>query len=178
MKRDLFVTLLCLSCVTVPAFAQESQQPNYHYNDVYDYYNDTDPVKPFHVDSLLTTAKKNIGVAYVSPGRSPQKGFDCSGFTFYCFKLYGIVLPYTAHQQAEIGKEIPLTKVKPGDLIFFQGSNLSDKSVHHVGIATSSYSSKKGQSVNFIHAASHGVKVESLTSTYYKSRILKIRRVQ
>ena len=175
-KKSLF-SILLLVLSTFFSFGQTNQAQNYRYNEVYDYDNDTDPIKPFNIDSLMAYAGKNIGAPYVSPGRSPE-GFDCSGFTFYCFKRYGIFLPYSAHQQAEIGKEIPLTKIKAGDLLFFKGSDLSDKSVRHVAIAVSNYSSKKGQTIKFIHAASHGLKYDNLSCTYYKGRYLNARRVQ
>jgi murein DD-endopeptidase / murein LD-carboxypeptidase len=153
--------------------AQESQQIAYHYNKVYDYENDTITTKKFEIDSLLNYADKFIGAPYVSPGRDPS-GFDCSGFTFFCYRTYGVYLPYTAHEQAEIGEEIHLLEAKPGDLIFFQGHDLNDHKVHHVAIVTS----KPGEKIHFIHSASHGVHKESLESAYYHQRFIEIRRVR
>ncbi len=156
------------------SFAQEEEESNlYHYNKVYDYNNDTLPKIPFRVDSLMRYADKVVGSPYKSPGRSPE-GFDCSGFTFYCYRANSIYLPYSSHEQAEIGKEIPLSDAAAGDLIFFQGYDLTDKSVHHVGIVTS----KKGEKLRFIHSSNHhGVHYEYFESPYYKTRFLKVRRV-
>ncbi len=165
------ISLLLLFCTSFTAYAQDEDNP-FHYNKVYDYRNDTVVPKKFHVDSMLHFADKFIGVHYVSPGRSPQ-GFDCSGFSFYCYLPYGIYLPYSSREQAEIGKEVALADVQPGDLLFFQGYDLKDKSVHHVAIAVG----KTGEHVKIIHAASHGVHYEYLDSPYYKARFLKARRV-
>jgi murein DD-endopeptidase / murein LD-carboxypeptidase len=167
------ILFACLLSGTGISFAQESQQAAYHYNKWYDYDNDTIPVKSFEVDSLLNYASKFIGVRYVSPGRDPS-GFDCSGFTFFCYRTYGVYLPYTAHEQAEIGQEIHLLEAKPGDLLFFQGHDLNDHKVHHVAIVTS----KPGEKLHFIHSASHGVHQESMDTPYYSQRFLEIRRVR
>ena len=177
MRKIALLSLLLLVFTGFSSIAQEDQASKYHYNEVYDYASDTNAIVSFNLDSLLVYAGKYIGTPYVSPGRSPE-GFDCSGFTFYCFKRYGIFLPYSAHQQAEIGTEIPLNKVMAGDLLFFKGSDLGDNAVHHVGLAVSNYSTKKGEAVKFIHAASHGLKYENLSCTYYQGRFLKARRVQ
>ena len=118
MKKRAF-TLLPFFCLLFSVCCAQ-EESRYHYNKVYDYENDTTPKKNFHLDSLLQFADKLIGKAYLSPGRSPE-GFDCSGFTFYCFREHGIYLPYSAHEQAEIGNEVSISEAKAGDLIFFQG---------------------------------------------------------
>jgi lipoprotein Spr len=173
MKKSLFLSGLFMVCSFFTVYGQEEETVSpYRYNKVYDYEGDTVVAKKFHVDSMLHFADKFIGVHYVSPGRSPQ-GFDCSGFTFYCFLPYGIYLPYTSHEQSEIGKEIPVSEAKAGDLLFFQGYDLKDKSVHHVALVVG----KTGEHLKFIHSASHGVHYEYLDSPYYKMRFLKARRI-
>jgi murein DD-endopeptidase / murein LD-carboxypeptidase len=172
MRRNL-ILLTFMMFASGLTLAQEDQLIAYHYNKWYDYENDTIVPKNFQVDSLLHFAGKFLGVPYISPGRDPS-GFDCSGFSFYCFRAYGVYLPYTAHEQAEIGQEIHLLEARPGDLIFFQGYDLNDHKVHHVGIVTS----KPGEKLAFIHAASHGVHRDNIDSPYYHQRLLEIRRVR
>lgn len=173
MKNTLCTLLLLFSLSSFTAYAQE-EETKYHYNKVYDYENDTVRTIPFRVDSLLRYADRLIGVPYKAPGGRSPAGFDCSGFTFYCFRANSIYLPYSSHDQAEIGKEVPIAEAEAGDLIFFQGYDVTDKGVHHVGIVVS----KKGERVKFIHSSSHGgVHYEYLDSPYYRARFIMIRRV-
>ena len=63
-------------------------------------------------------------------------GFDSSGLTFFAVgKATGgkVVLPRTADEQWNVGKEIPLPEVQPGDLIFSGWDKRGRPS--HVGIA-------------------------------------------
>jgi murein DD-endopeptidase / murein LD-carboxypeptidase len=170
-KNLLLLTFLMLASGF--SFAQEEQEVAFHYNKWYDYENDTIAPKEFNIDSLLNFAGKFLGVPYVSPGRDPS-GFDCSGFTFYCYRTFGVYLPYTAHEQADIGQEIHLLQAMPGDLLFFQGHDLNDHKVHHVAIVTS----KPGEKLQFIHAASHGVHRDNIDSPYYHQRLLEIKRIR
>ena len=174
--KKLIISLLFLFCSVFSAFAQENVS-TYHYNKVYDYRTDTIVPKKYHADSMLIFADKLIGIPYVSPGRD-LSGFDCSGFTFYCFKPYDVILPYTAHEQAEIGKEVTLLEAKPGDLVFFRGADINDHTVHHVAIVVSNATSKKGGRLKMIQSASHGVHYDYLDNPYYHPRFIKIMRVR
>src|ERR1700751_4923758 len=71
----------------------------------------------YHADSLIEFANKFIGVPYKAKGKTPA-GFDCSGFSYYCFKNYGVNLPFSAPEQAKIGKVISKEEAEAGDLIF------------------------------------------------------------
>ena len=53
--------------------------------------------------SIVATAKQYLGYKYVYGGSSPSTGFDCSGFTSYIFKQYGISLNRTAAGQYSNG---------------------------------------------------------------------------
>lgn len=178
MKKSIFNVFILLCLFSSIACAQERNEGEvpdtnpYHYNKEYDYENDTLTTLPFRVDSLLRFADKMVGRPYISPGRSPE-GFDCSGFTFYCFKRYGIYLPYSSDQQALIGKEVALTDAQAGDLIFFQGHDINDHTVHHVAILVN----KKGQKLRFIHATSKGIQYDTIDNPYYKPRFKAIRSV-
>lgn len=66
--------------------------------------------------SVVTNAKRNLGVRYVWAGSSPSSGFDCSGFVNYVFKQSGVSLPRTA---ASIQRATTRTSnPQPGDLVF------------------------------------------------------------
>lgn len=75
--------------------------------------------------SVVKTAKKGIGVKYRSGGTT-RKGWDCSGFTKWCYKQHGVTLPRTAAAQGKAGRRISKKKAVPGDLVYYPG--------RHVGI--------------------------------------------
>jgi hypothetical protein len=68
---------------------------------------------------LVEYAKKFIGNPYVWGGTSLTKGADCSGFVLSVFKKFGVSLPHYSGSQANMGKRITFSELKPGDLIFY-----------------------------------------------------------
>lgn len=71
-------------------------------------------------DKLVNYAKKFVGNPYVWGGTSLTNGADCSGFVQGVYKAFGYNLPRCSYQQAEVGKPVSLSKMKPGDLIFYK----------------------------------------------------------
>lgn len=119
--------------------------------------------------SVVEYAKKYLGYKYVSGGASPEKGFDCSGFTLYVYKHFGISLNRTSGAQINNGVAIEKSDLQPGDLVLF--NNDANTKIGHVGIYVGDG--------NFIHASnpSDGVKITTLTSGYYHKRYVGARRV-
>jgi peptidoglycan DL-endopeptidase CwlO len=115
--------------------------------------------------ALTKTALRYLGVPYVWGGESTS-GVDCSGFVQTVFRRNGITLPRTADAQFEVGRRVSGSGLQPGDLVFFQ---TYAEGASHVGIYIGD-----GQ---FVHAsASNGVRVDSLSESYYSSRYIGARR--
>ena len=73
-----------------------------------------------------------VGCRYVYGGSTPS-GFDCSGFSMYCYsKYYNISLPHGANMQMHRGRKVSLSALQTGDLIFFDHDH--NGKADHVGI--------------------------------------------
>lgn len=116
--------------------------------------------------------KKFVGIPYKYAGQSPSTGFDCSGFTSYILKGFGVTLSPASAAQATTGKRVALDKAQPGDLLFFGDS---EKKIQHVALIVKN--DKNG--ITCVHSTtSRGVMVENVNkSTYWEPKILFARSV-
>ena len=89
---------------------------------------DVDPNSPGHPE-IVAIASRYFGVPYVWGGASPG-GFDCSGLTMYCYAQIGIKMWHGATDQQRASVPVPLSDLRPGDLIFVGTASFS----HHVAI--------------------------------------------
>ena len=119
------------------------------------------------INKMMNIANSQIGKPY-KWGAIGQNSFDCSGFTSYIYKNgAGINLPRTSVAQSKVGSKISRNQLKSGDLVFF---NTAGKGISHVGMYI-------GDS-KFIHAStSKGIRIDSLNSSYYKSRFVSASRI-
>ncbi|BDR65054.1 C40 family peptidase [Clostridium tetani] len=115
---------------------------------------------------LVSYSYQFMGKPYVW-GASGPNSFDCSGFTAYVYKNFGVNLDHYTGSQYEEGKPVSKSELISGDLIFFNTTS----SISHVGIYVGG-----GQ---FIHASSGGGKVivSDLSGSYYVSRYAGARRM-
>ena len=125
-------------------------------------------------DSLVHTAMKYIGVSYRTGANGP-KSFDCSGFTSFVYRQKNVALTRCSRTQYQEGKPVKnIADLRPGDLVFFGGSR-STRTVGHVGIVKEL--NADSSDFTFVHASRTGVKVDMMSSAYYKKRYLGARRV-
>ena len=70
---------------------------------------------------VVTLALKHRGVRAHWGGTSPRTGFDCSGFTRWVYAHVGVSLPHSSYAQYQMGRRVSLSRLEPGDLLFFYG---------------------------------------------------------
>jgi peptidoglycan DL-endopeptidase RipA len=58
-------------------------------------------------------------------------GFDCSGLMVYAFAGAGVPLPHFSGYQYQSGRHVPLSQIRPGDMLFYS-SNGRASGIHHV----------------------------------------------
>lgn len=125
-------------------------------------------------DELVSYAKTLIGIPYQYGSIDPKVGFDCSGFITYVFNHFGIAVPRSSIDFTNVGQEVPIEKIKPGDLVLFTGTNPAERFVGHMGIIVTNK-----DSITFIHSSSgkaNGVTITPLNK-YYMGRYVKTIRV-
>ncbi|WP_266367392.1 C40 family peptidase [Tellurirhabdus rosea] len=128
---------------------------------------------PSLVDELISYSRKYLHARYRSGGSSPR-GFDCSGFTRFCFSQFGIRLPHSSAAQHGVGDRVDRKEARPGDLIFFKGHSQKGSRIGHVGLIVEVI----GDRIKFIHSAwNGGVRYDWLHAGYYRARFAGVRRV-
>lgn len=114
---------------------------------------------------VVAYAKKFLGYKYVYGGDGSNGTFDCSGFTMYVYKHFGINLPHGANMQYNCGKGKRISKLsdlQAGDIVFLTDYE-TGVGIGHCGIYIGNG--------NFIHASTttYSVIISSF-NTIYKGR--------
>ncbi|HZJ83636.1 MAG TPA: peptidoglycan-binding protein [Clostridia bacterium] len=112
---------------------------------------------------VVNYAMKFLGYAYQYGSQGPNS-FDCSGFTHYVYKQFGINISASSVAQRSVGTAVSKSDLKLGDLVCFKNGN-------HVGIYIGGG--------NFIHASTYktGVKISNLNDGKYPQRYVTARRL-
>lgn len=126
--------------------------------------------EPGRVDAMASNAGREVAMyalmllqtSYRFGGKNPEAGLDCSGMVTYVYwEAAGIHLTGNAASLAREGRQVGISGLRAGDLVFF---NTLGRPFSHVGIYL-------GGS-EFIHAPnSRGrVRVDKLSNPYYAKR--------
>lgn len=99
--------------------------------------------------AVVEYAKQYLGYPYVY-GAAGSSSFDCSGFTMYVYKHFGINLPHGATSQSRYGTKVAKSELEAGDIIFLTDYE-TGVGIGHCGIYVGNG--------NFIHASTTGYKV-------------------
>lgn len=115
---------------------------------------------------IAALAVSLVGTRYHFGG-ADAAGFDCSGLALYVHERVGLTIPRTASEQQRAAHAVPLSRLLPGDLVFF---HMRARGVDHVGIYAGSG--------RFIHArrAGSAVAYGDLGEDYYRTRVLSAGR--
>lgn len=154
-----YIAALWLACVCTLAHAEDASQA-------------TAKASPGWSDTaqeILINALSLTGVKYKYGGKSPETGFDCSGFVRYVFQqAANLTLPHGARAISQLGQTIPVEQLQPGDLVFF---NTLKSAFSHVGIYLGDG--------RFIHAPSSGggIHVVDMNDSYWAKRFSGARRL-
>jgi murein DD-endopeptidase len=111
---------------------------------------------------VATIADDMVGAPYRYGGADPR-GFDCSGLVYYVYRQAGAEAPRTTSEQYRQSRHVRLSRLLPGDLLFFR---MSRRKPSHVGIYVG-----HGR---FVHAPSSGKAVDyaSLDDDYWREHLI------
>ena len=106
---------------------------------------------------IANYASQFVGNPYVAGGTSLTEGCDCSGFTGAVYAHFGISLPRSSYAQSVAGREVSVSEMQPGDILYYGG---------HVGIYVGNGT--------IVHASTSATGIK-YSSAYYRT-IITVRR--
>jgi peptidoglycan DL-endopeptidase CwlO len=83
--------------------------------------------------AMLRAAESRQGLPYVWGGAGPSS-FDCSGLVQWSFAQAGVAMPRVAADQARTGAAVPVSRLEPGDLLFYHTDPTAPGYISHVAI--------------------------------------------
>jgi peptidoglycan DL-endopeptidase CwlO len=94
---------------------------------------DGPPISAVQVHAFLKAALSRVGLPYVWGAAGPR-AFDCSGLVQWSMRQAGITMPRVAVDQATTGPQVPLSQLRPGDLLFYHTDPTAPTYISHVAI--------------------------------------------
>lgn len=125
------------------------------------------------IQSLIRAARKYLGAPYKYGGKASD-GFDCSGLMCVIFEEQKVSIPRRSADQSLAGDPVDISRVRPGDLLFFKTGG-SEK-INHVGIVNEINSDGE---ITFVQSStSKGVIISSLNEKYWNKAFSHARRIK
>lgn len=134
----------------------------------------TDAIRAEIRAKITDVAKQYLGRPYVYAAKGPN-AFDCSGYTSFIMRQFGIMVSPGSRHQATQGRHVDLAAAKVGDLLYFSAYGRGGV-ITHVGLIIGN----DAEGITVIHANGprHGIMIENVTkSSYWKNKILFARDV-
>ena len=121
--------------------------------------------------AIIKEAEKYLGYPYVWGGSTPATSFDCSGFVSYVYNNCGVGWSFGQAGRfgaaAGICTRVSAANLRPGDLVFFQGT-YDTAGASHVGIYVGN---------NMMLHCGDPIQYTSLNSSYWQSHFLAYGRL-
>ena len=83
--------------------------------------------------TAIAYARAQLGKPYQWGGTGPD-AYDCSGLVWAAYQSAGVDIPRTSEAQWAGLPHVPLADVRPGDLVFFPGSDGTFAAPGHVAL--------------------------------------------
>ena len=154
-----------------PDLFPDSAYVNRYYNTEYeDYEIPASALSDPQFAAMMEEAEKYLGFPYVWGGSSPATSFDCSGFVSYVVNNCGVgwnVGRLGASGLLGICTRVSASNVRPGDLVFFEGTYDTTRA-SHVGIYVGNHT--------MIHCGDP-IQYADLSSSYWQQHFLAYGRL-
>ena len=154
-----------------PDLFPDSAYVNRYYNTEYeDYEIPASALSDPQFAAMMEEAEKYLGFPYVWGGSSPATSFDCSGFVSYVLNNCGVgwnVGRLGASGLLGICTRVSASNVRPGDLVFFEGT-YNTTGASHVGIYVGN---------NMMIHCGDPIQYADLSSSYWQQHFLAYGRL-
>ena len=154
-----------------PDLFPDSAYVNRYYNTEYaDYEIPASALSDPQFAAMIEEAEKYLGFPYVWGGSSPATSFDCSGFVSYVLNNCGVgwnVGRLGASGLLGICTRVSSSNVRPGDLVFFEGT-YDTTGASHVGIYVGN---------NMMIHCGDPIQYADLSSSYWQQHFLAYGRL-